>query len=161
MTLSHPNPFAAPLRDLLRETFEGTGGQGSMYIDGRGRGSLLETLSGLSALQASERTGNAPSIAAHVGHTRYYLRALRTYLAGDDFIADWPGSWQPSEVDEPGWAELQGELASEYHALLTQLEQIIDWNEDLSTDALATLAHSAYHLGAVRLLARHFVSSDS
>ncbi|MDO4263022.1 MAG: hypothetical protein Q4C67_02375 [Deinococcus sp.] len=95
-----------------------------------------------------------------MGHTRYYLSALRTYLAGDEFIADWPGSWQPSAVDELGWTKLQGELNSEYLALLAQLEQITDWNEDLSTDALATLAHSAYHLGAVRLLARHFVSGN-
>lgn len=147
--------FSSNLLGLFRETFEGTGGQGSHYIDGRGHGSLLETLETISSEQASRPLKpSGATIAAHTAHTRYYLQTLKRFMHGEEnFQMDWPGSWQPRQVERSQWENLKKSLVDEYEATMTALEAVPDWNDDAVSAALSMLAHSAYHLGAIRVFA--------
>lgn len=147
--------FVQNLTDLLRETFEGTNGGSSHYIDGRGRGSFLETLDRLSADEASTPLAEGgATIAAHVEHTRYYMSVLRRFIdAEPDVRPDWPGSWTTRTVTDDGWTRLKAALRDEYDATLAHLAGVETWDDEPIGGYLSVLAHGAYHLGAVRLLA--------
>ena len=53
-------------------------------------------------------------------------------------------------VDGAQWKDLQGQLRREYGALLVTLEMRAGWDEDTLGDAIGAIAHTAYHLGAIR-----------
>ncbi len=153
-TVSTPD-YLSNLMDLLRETFEGTGGQGSHYIDGTGHGSVFETLDRLDHTLASTplKPGGA-TLAAHTEHTRYYIHILRRFIAEEQEVRpDWPSSWQTQTVTAEAWDGLRQALRDEYAAAMTQLNQIEVWDDEPIGGFLSILAHSAYHLGAIRLLA--------
>lgn len=146
--------YLSNLRDLLRETFEGTGGEASHYIDGKGHGSLLETLDRTDSRLASMplRAGGA-TIAAHTEHLRYYVRILRRLMADEKGVQpDWPGSWQTRAVTPDEWEVLKAAVRTEVAALLENVDRIDTWDDDRVGGTLSILAHSAYHLGAIRLL---------
>ena len=147
--------YRSNLTDLFRETFEGSGGGGSHYIDGRSRGSFLETLSGVDHVLASTPlTSGGATIAAHTEHTRYYLRTLRRFIDLEGNVqTDWPGSWRIRDVTALEWLELKLKLEDEYRATLAHLERMTTWDDEPIGGFLSMLAHSAYHLGAVRLIA--------
>ena len=134
---------------MLDETFHGPSEQGSAYLD-RGTG-FSQTLGSVTAEQASTPAfPGATTIAAQVFHTRYYLDVLMVYARGGKPDSDWAGSWARSTVSEAEWRELRDSLQDKYASVRSALE-----NEALPDDAfggamLAVLAHSAYHLGAVR-----------
>lgn len=153
-TVSTPD-YLNNLTDLLRETFEGTGGQGSHYIDGKGHGSVFETLDRLDHdLASTPLIPGGATIAAHTEHTRYYVQTLRRFIAQEEGVQpDWPGSWQTRSVTAEQWDRLRQALRDEYAAAMTHLSDIEVWDDDPIGGFLSILAHSAYHLGAVRLLA--------
>ena len=94
MPTIHAPDYLSNLTDLLRETFEGTNGAGSHYIDGTGHGSFLETLATVDHDVASTPLSiGGATIAAHTEHARYYLRTLRRFIDMEqDVRPDWPGS---------------------------------------------------------------------
>ncbi|MFC4454791.1 DinB family protein [Deinococcus sonorensis] len=155
MPTVHAPDFLNNLMDLLRETFEGTGGQGSHYIDGRGHGSVFETLEGLDhALASTPLSPGGATIAAHTEHTRYYIQILRRFIAQEEDVRpDWPGSWQTRTVTAEEWSNLQRAIRDEYAAAMAHLSRIEVWDDEPIGGFLSILAHSAYHLGAIRLLA--------
>lgn len=147
--------YLSNLRDLLRETFEGTGGEASHYIDGKGHGSLLETLKRTDSGLASKplKSGGA-TIAAHTEHLRYYMQTLQRFMADEsDVRPDWPGSWQTRTVTSTEWEVLKASVRDEVTALLGNIDQVETWDDERIGGVLSILAHSAYHLGAIRLLA--------
>ncbi len=114
---------------------------------------LLASLDALSASAASARPGGRSSIAAHVDHVRYGLELLDRWAAGekDPFTdAEYAASWRRQHVDEPAWRGLREALRHEAQAWLTAVQQPreLDWIE--LTGIVASVAHLAYHLGAVR-----------
>lgn len=153
-TVSAPD-YLSNLTDLLRETFEGTGGQGSHYIDGTGQGSVFETLAGLDHdLASTPLKPGGTTIAAHTEHTRYYIQILRRFIAQEEGVRpDWLGSWETRTVTAEEWDSLKRALRDEYAAALTHVNQIELWDDEPIGGFLSILAHSAYHLGAIRLLA--------
>ncbi|NEY99301.1 hypothetical protein G4D62_08320 [Bacillus shackletonii] len=62
---------------------------------------------------------------------------------------DWGKSWEIHSVDEQQWNRIQEGLRNEYLTLLESID-VIEWNEPLANELLSSLAHSAYHLGAIR-----------
>ena len=135
---------------LLRETFEGPGG--SIYLD-RGA-ALLQTLQAVTAEQASEELypGGA-TIAGHCAHLTYYMRASCDGMTGREQVLDWPSSWRPRQVTDLEWEKLKGRIRGEYLALVETIERIKEWNSRRVGDSVAVLAHTAYHVGAIRHIA--------
>ncbi|KWW17268.1 hypothetical protein AS888_21900 [Peribacillus simplex] len=147
--------LAESLKTLLNETFEGPGNGGSYYTDSKPNTGIFGTLEGLNAEDASLSI-HGSTIAAHADHTRYYLWVVRTMISGVEFEKDWDASWTISQVDETKWAEIKEGLQSEYHSLLAKIDTI-DLEEWL-TNVNAIIAHSAYHLGALRQMIKELES---
>jgi len=142
------------LRQLFQETFLGTGGQASMYIDGKGHGSLFETLDATAASVASTAlVPGGATIAAHAEHLRYYLEVIPRFMRGEhDVQADWAGSWATRAVDDKQWRNLKAALRKQYDQTLAYFDTIECWDDGPVGGSMGLLAHSAYHLGAIRLL---------
>ncbi|MGE6376952.1 hypothetical protein [Peribacillus muralis] len=135
------------LKMLLNETFEGPENGGSYYTDSKPNTGIFGTLEGVDAEDASLSI-HGSTIAAHADHIRYYLWVIRTMISGGEFEKDWGASWTISQVDEAKWTEIKEGLQTEYHTLLADIDTI-DLEKWL-TNVNATIAHSAYHLGALR-----------
>lgn len=102
---------------------------------------LLPTLARLSSEQASQDIHGA-SIAGHARHAAFHMEVTLRWAAGERGPFDWQGSFLPAAVSTQQWQEVQGRLQAAY----TALQQAELSNSDLA----ASLAHAAYHLGAVR-----------
>jgi hypothetical protein len=141
---------------VLREACEGgRPGQGTAFLDGTkadgsGNNGLLATLDSLSAQQASDPTALGLSIAAHAAHTAYHLEVGVRWANGDKGPYDWPGSFEPKAVDDAAWYRLRARVRAAYAATLALAQSIQNWDEDAAGGLAATLAHVAYHLGALR-----------
>lgn len=146
--------YLSNLKALFQETFEGTGGEGSHYIDGKGHGSLLETLDRTNSQLAFMplRAGGA-TIAAHAEHLRYYIQTLQRLMADEHGVQpDWPGSWQTRSVTPDEWEVLKAAVRTEVAALLDNIDRMDTWDDERIGGTLSILVHSAYHLGTIRLL---------
>ncbi len=144
---------AKGFRFALVETFDSVVG---IYLDQDT--SLFETLSDISAGQASQPMGDCATIAAHVAHTAYYLRVLEDRMLGRDLsYVDWARVWdEVSAVDEAEWEALIAELRADYERILEHLDAADEWEgfRELSS-MLGIIAHSAYHLGEIRQMLCH------
>jgi hypothetical protein len=97
--------FTKSLFALLKETFEGPGG--NTYLD-KGAG-LFPTLDVLTATGASHVPYvGAQTIAAHCAHLAYYVRVNHDGMMGREQRLDWPASWRPQQVGDREWTELKG-----------------------------------------------------
>lgn len=150
MTTSIPSTlFTTELLYVLTETFESVQG---IYLD-KGT-SLIETLAGLSAEQASQVVGSqCASIAAHVTHVCFYLDVLDHYMkTGQDERVDWGEIWRTVRavnIDE--WARLQTRLRQAYQRLQAAIPAYESWDVEYSiAGAIGVVAHTAYHLGEIR-----------
>ena len=139
--------FAKNLLMLLKETFEGPGG--SVYLD-KGA-ALFQTLDAVTAEAASHvPCAGGQTIAAHCAHLAYYVRVNHNYAMGREQHVDWASSWRPHQVGDREWEELKGRVRREYAALIETLESLQTWGEQQVGDSMAIVAHTAYHLGAIR-----------
>jgi len=133
---------------ILRETFEGSPeGQGSAYLD-RGVG-IFATLEKLSAADVSREIGDT-TIAAHTEHAKFYLDRICAFIKGRTEKVNWEQSWLIETVNETEWNFLREGMRKSYEAVLRCFAEIENWNEDNIGDAVAIIAHTAYHLGAIR-----------
>jgi hypothetical protein len=142
--------FIKELLGLLDETFEHTHG---FYLDRDC--SLLETVDGISASEASRPvSAGKASIAGHVEHICYYLRVLESEIRGKDFgELDWHESWEVKEVTDPEWESQKKRLRQIYQSVVMAIKGVERWGDEVDIGApLAILAHTAYHLGAIRQL---------
>jgi hypothetical protein len=145
---------------MLREIMEGgLPGQGTGVIDrtqadGSGNHGLLATLEGLTAAQASKPTALGLSAAAHATHAAFYYEHALRYARGEREKADWPGSFEPRTVNDEQWRECIGRLRAGYDALAAYAHGRITWSVEDAVGLAAALAHAAYHLGAVRQVAK-------
>jgi hypothetical protein len=134
---------------LLKETFE-KGGSFFLQKDT----ALLQTLEAISPEVASrEPFPGAPSIAAHCAHLDYYVRVNHAAIVGREIEVDWPSSWQVRSVGDGEWEALKRRLRTGYDDLTASL-QSLPWGEDSACDSMAIVAHTAYHLGAIRQIQR-------
>ena len=133
--------------DLLEEVFVTHHG----YILDRGT-SLFETLAGIDAETASLRySPQCGTLAAQVNHTRFYLDVVvRAMRDGDNTPADWDASWEIAAVSDAEWKGMIGDLRASYEAVHAVIGSRDRWNEASVGDAMAIIAHSAYHLGEIR-----------
>lgn len=145
--------FLKSLLYLLHETFEGSPeGQPSAYLD-RGTG-VFSTLEKLSAEQVS-REVNSTTIAAHTEHAKFYLDRLCEFIGGRTEPINWEQSWLIDDVNEDEWVLLRDGMRKSYEGILRCLANVSEWNEDRTGMAMGILAHTAYHLGAIRQIAKN------
>ncbi|MGH7782522.1 MAG: hypothetical protein ACREO5_01580 [Candidatus Binatia bacterium] len=144
--------FAESVAYLLRETFAGSpDGQPSAYLD-RGVG-LFSTLEGLSADEASHGIADM-TIAAQTEHAKFYLDRLCEFINGRTASVNWDDSWLIETVNEPEWSALRAAVRNSYESTLKCLSEVDDWNDLKIGMAIGLIAHTAYHLGAIRQIAK-------
>ena len=131
------------------ETFEGPGKEGS-YFTGQNN-SIFSTLNNIFSEDASLSV-HGSTIAAHSDHIRYYLLVIRAMVKGRDFEKNWGISWGITHVDEMKWMEIREGLTDEYTKLLEEIDTVD--LEEWGTNVFGAVAHSAYHLGAVRQMVK-------
>lgn len=127
------------------------------YVLNRGDPGLLASLDRRSAAAASVTPDGGPSIAAHADHLRYGLSLLNAWAAGalpPAEAVDWTASWKRSVVAEAEWRALRDALGREAAARAAALStpRVVS---DVEAGWMAgSVAHVAYHLGAIRQLDR-------
>lgn len=139
---------------LLRETLEGSPeGQPSAYLD-RGIG-FFNTIDALSAEQVSKDFGET-TIAAHSEHAKFYLDRLCEVLKGSTEPINWEQSWLIDEVNDEEWGHLREAVRKSYENVLHTFAEIETWNHNKIGQAVSLVTHTAYHLGAIRQMAKGF-----
>ena len=142
---------------LFAELTDGPSPDAAYMLNGGDPG-LLRSLDGLSAEAASRPSApGAASIAAHVDHLCYGLDLMNRWKDGEADPwsgADWTASWRRTTVTESEWAALRERLRQTTRC----------WREALQTPramsalelngVIASVAHLAYHLGAIRQIDR-------
>jgi hypothetical protein len=136
---------------LLSELVDGAS-KGGGYMLNPGDEGLLSSLEKLSASDASALTATGSSIAAHVDHIRYGLSLLNRWSQGENPFesADWRESWKKTGVSELEWQQRIAELRAEAARWLAAVRAPRDVDEDELKGLIGSVAHLAYHLGAIR-----------
>jgi hypothetical protein len=146
------------LPTLFRELIQGSRDpRARTYVLNQGDDGLLASLDRLSAKAASATHAGGASIAAHVDHLRYGFSLLNRWADGSPPPwpdMDWTASWRRTTVSDAEWRSLRDELRRE----------AARWAEVLVTPQVAnaigvgwmtgSVAHLAYHLGAIRQIDR-------
>ena len=143
------------LSALLKETFEGTNTAfGTMYLEeGAGFFSTIENLNHETASRSFSE--GSTTIAAHCEHTRFYLEFLTDYMSENFKMVDWKDSWNIKTVNEAEWNALRGQMQKAYQKVTDTFAEIEIWNDFKISGALGILAHTAYHLSAIRQIAKN------
>jgi hypothetical protein len=146
-----PPDVIRSLTTLLHEVLEGPPGRDAYMLNGGDRG-LLGSLDALSAADASAIGPNGSSIAAHVDHVRYGFSLMNRWATGDDPFgtADWGASWRQTSVTEDEWRTRRRELREQATRWKEALGQPRQADEGELTAMIGSIAHTAYHLGAIR-----------
>ena len=94
--------------------------------------------------------------AAHAQHVRYGLSLMNRWATegGNPFAdARWDEAWRTSSVDAAAWSEIRAGLRSECDRWLGALAQERPLNFVATAGLMGSIAHLAYHLGAIRQIA--------
>ncbi len=145
------------LTTLFAELVDGTPAQQPSYMLNRGDSGLLRSLDRVSAADASATVAGGASIAAHVDHLRYGLSLMNQWAAsgGDPWAgADWTASWRNTTVSDAQWRALRTQLGEEAHRWLGALGTPRDVDVVVLNGIVGSIAHLAYHLGAIRQIDR-------
>lgn len=151
--------FLQALSTILWEIFDGPPGQEAFLLN-PGDPGLLKQLDTIDARTASTRPmPGRTTIAAHVDHVLYGLSLLNRWAAGEEdpwASADWEASWRRGQVSDAEWRSLRDRLrdaAAQWQAAVARRNE---WEHLTACGALASAAHTAYHLGAVRQIVAAF-----
>lgn len=145
------------LTRLFTELVDGSNDPSGAFILNSGDAGLLRSLEKLSAAEASQSVNEGATIAAHAQHLRYGLSLMNQWATegGNPFAdAKWDEAWRTGEVDASTWDEIRSGLHDETRAWLRALGSSRDVNDVELTGMISTIAHLAYHLGAIRQIAK-------
>jgi hypothetical protein len=147
--------IADTLTTLLGELVDGPPPDAA-YMLNRGDDGLLRSLDKLTAGDASGASDGGASIAAHVDHLRYGLSLMNRWSGGQNPFdsADWAASWRIGPVSDAEWQRLRNELREEAHRWMDALRPARDVNRLELNGIVDSIAHIAYHLGAIRQIDR-------
>ena len=141
--------FTNSLYALLDETFDNVHG----YFLDKGT-SLFETLVTISAEEASIPVGGkCATLAAQVKHVAFYLDVLEKSVRTQQFERqDWGKIWRETKgVTAEEWDALKSALRLSYDRIKALIHDTPAWSsEDQIGGAMATIVHTAYHLGEIR-----------
>jgi hypothetical protein len=145
------------MRQLFSELADGTADQRGAYILNSGDVGLLRSLDKLAAADASRGVGGGATIAAHAQHVRYGLSLMNRWATdgGNPFAdATWDEAWKISEVTEAQWEEIRQGLGEESRGWRDILGAPRELDRVGLKGMIASIAHVAYHLGAIRQIAQ-------
>jgi DinB family protein len=152
-----PDALADSLVTLFKELIDGPAADAAYMLNGGDPG-LLRSLDRLTASQASAiPAGGGASIAAHVDHVRYGLSLMNRWAGGEAnpwATADWTASWTRTTVTVESWAALRTSLATEARSWLDALGRPREYRPIELNGTMSSVAHLAYHLGAIRQIDR-------
>ncbi len=141
------------LPKLLSELVDGAPTGGGAFMLNSGDAGLLKSLDALSPAAASMSVNDGATIAAHAQHLRYGLSLMNRWFCdgGNPFAsARWDEAWRTSAVDAAQWEEIRHGLSQEIQAWRTALGSPREVNHIELTGMISSIAHLAYHLGAIR-----------
>ena len=152
----HTAETSPVLTRLFSELIEGASGE-SGFILNAGDVGLLRSLDNVSATDASRSSDGGATIAAHVQHLRYGLSLMNRWASegGNPFAdARWDEAWKTGAVDESTWNEIRNGLRDETRRWSKALGAPRDIPDLEFTGMFASIAHLAYHLGAIRQISK-------
>jgi hypothetical protein len=153
----HTGSLAPILGTLFAELVAGPPEKGGAFILNSGDVGLLRSLDRLSAADASQSTNGGATIAAHAQHVRYGLSLMNEWArkGGNPFAnAKWDEAWKTSSVDEAQWQEIKTGLRAESERWLEALKSSRDVDHIELAGMIGSIAHFAYHLGAIRQISK-------
>jgi len=127
------------------------------FMLNRGDPGLLRALDQISAERASTTATGGATIAAHVDHVRYGLALLNRWASGEASpwkTADWTASWKKQVVTDDEWRRLRDDLRREADSWHRHLGTISGLSDTAAKWVAGSVAHLAYHLGAIRQIDR-------
>jgi len=148
----HTTDISPVLARLFSELVDGAAPSGAFILN-TGDIGLMRSLEKISATDASRSVNDGATIAAHAQHLRYGLSLMNRWGrdGGNPFAnAKWDEAWKVSAVDAREWDEIRRGLADEAHRWLDALKAPRDVSEVELTGVAGSVAHLAYHLGAIR-----------
>ena len=153
----HTTEVRSSLTRLFSELVDGTSVTAGAFIINSGDVGLLRSLDALSAAEASRSVNEGATIAAHAQHLRYGLSLMNRWASqgGNPFAdATWDEAWKIAGVDDSAWTEIRDGLRVEAHHWLAMLDVPRDVASVELSGMIGSIAHLAYHLGAIRQIAR-------
>jgi hypothetical protein len=150
------NEISGCLATLFSELVDGAPPGGGAFVLNSGDAGLLASLDKLSAVDASRSVHGGATIAAHAQHVRYGLSLMNRWASegGDPFAdAKWDEAWKTSVVADSHWSEIRDGLRDEAHRWLRALGAPREVGAVELSGMIASVAHLAYHLGAMRQIA--------
>ena len=150
------NDLSPSLTRLFSELVLGANHPRGAFILNTGDVGLLKSLDKLSASDASDNVHGGATIAAHAQHVRYGLELMNRWATegGNPFAdAKWDAAWKVSRVDDAEWSEIREGLRGEATAWLEALGAGREVSALELNGMIASIAHLAYHLGAIRQIA--------
>jgi hypothetical protein len=151
------NDLHASLSLVVAELVDGPSPDAA-YALNKGDPGFLRSLDGLSAEAASRTSAaSAASIAAHVDHVCYGLDLMNRWSDGDAdpwSNADWTASWRKTKVTESEWAALRDRFRETTRRWRRALQMPRKMSPVELNAVIASVAHLAYHLGAIRQIDR-------
>ena len=148
---------SATLARLFGELVDGANQPNGAFILNTGDRGVLRSLETLSAADASSSVNGGATIAAHAQHERYGLSLMNRWAreGGNPFAdATWDAAWKISAVDAAQWDEIRSGLRDEAHHWLQVLETPRDVADVELSGMIASIAHLAYHVGAMRQISK-------
>ena len=155
MSTATTTAINTPAAELLFELIDGPADpKRTWVVSNESASGVLGTLQRFSAEQASR----APALghktpAAHAAHLLFSLELATQRLHGENPAADWDASWEPSSVNAEDWSRLIDQIRDASARLRQTIEiRTAEWEPLTFKGIIATVAHTAYHLGALRQL---------
>ena len=141
------------LANLFSELVDGAKAGGGAFVLNSGDVGMLSSLDKLSADEASHKSNDGATIAAHAQHVRYGLSLMNRWASegGNPFAdAKWDEAWKVSGVGAEQWKEIRDGLRAEAQSWRTALGVPRENSTIALSGMIGSVAHVAYHLGAIR-----------
>ena len=149
--------FTHVLSDLFSELVNGPPQGGGAFMLNAGDAGLLRSVAKLSASDASQSVNGGATIAAHARHLQYGLSLMNRWAreGGNPFAdATWDAAWRTSQVDDEEWRSIQDGLKQEASHWQRMLGSAREVSAIELSGMIGSIGHLAYHLGAIRQIAR-------
>lgn len=98
-------------------------------------------------------SGKCATLAAHVKHVAFYLDVIDKSVRDPHYPkVDWEEIWRTvKHVTPEEWEAIKVELRMNYDRIKKLIDETREWpSEQHIGGTIAVIAHTAYHIGAIR-----------